>query len=49
MNKISGANVRRLLNAFFSTPDSMSACLSVLAITVHVFVFIVFALLDYRH
>jgi hypothetical protein len=32
--------------AFFSSPDSRSACFPVLAITVHVFVFIVFASLD---
>jgi hypothetical protein len=43
MNKLSGADVRRLLNLPFLKPDSRSACLPVLAITVHVFVFIIFA------
>ena len=42
MNKIAGADVRRLLNAFLSEPDSRSACLPVLVTTVHVFDFIVF-------
>jgi len=32
--------------SLFSRPDSRSACLPVLVITVHVFVFIVFASLD---
>src|ERR1700719_3919530 len=33
-------------NSLFSRPDSRSACFPVLVITVHVFVFIVFASLD---
>ena len=33
-------------NSLFSSPDSRSACLPVLVITFHVFVFIVFASLD---
>jgi hypothetical protein len=33
---------------FFSRPDSRSACLPVLVITVHVFIFIVFAWLTER-
>src|ERR1039458_1889742 len=35
-----------LRTSFFSRPDSRSACFPVLAFTVHVFVFIVFASLD---
>jgi hypothetical protein len=40
MDKVSGADVRRLLISFFSRPDSRSACLPVVVITFQVFVFI---------
>jgi hypothetical protein len=46
MNKLSSVDVYRLLNLLFSSPDSRSACLPVLVITVHVFVFIVCTSLD---